>query len=58
MPQINALRTPGRSGIGALGVRMGVLALTLPLGAVIAFHRVLVGSVLGPPAGINARSRA
>ena len=44
---INTLRVPGRTTLAALSLAVGICALTLLLSATLAFHDVLVGTVLG-----------
>jgi ABC-type antimicrobial peptide transport system permease subunit len=52
---INLLRTPGRTALGALSLAIGVCALTLLLAATIAFHDVLVGTLLGDAVAVHVR---
>lgn len=56
LAMINTLRAPGRSAIGALSIAVGVCALTMLLGASIAFHQVLVGSLLGSAVAVTVQS--
>jgi ABC-type antimicrobial peptide transport system permease subunit len=51
----NVLRTPGRTALGALGLAMGVGALTLLLAATLAFHDTLVGTLLGDAVAVDVR---
>lgn len=44
---INLLRAPGRSLLGALSLAIGVFALTVLIGATIAFKNLLIGTLLG-----------
>jgi putative ABC transport system permease protein len=51
----NLLRVPGRSSLGALSLAVGVGALTLVLAATLAFHEVLVGTLLGEAVSVSIR---
>jgi putative ABC transport system permease protein len=53
---LNLLRTPGRTALGALSLAIGVCGLTLLLAATIAFHDVLVGTLLGDAVAVEVRS--
>jgi putative ABC transport system permease protein len=53
---VNLVRTPGRTALGALSLAIGVCALTLLLAATIAFHDVLVGTLLGDAVAVRVRS--
>ena len=50
------LRVPGRAALGALSVAIGVCALTLLLASTIAFHDVLVGTLLGDAVALDVRA--
>ena len=50
------LRVPGRAALGALSVAIGVCALTLLLAATVAFHDVLVGTLLGDAVALDVRA--
>lgn len=52
---INARRAPGRSAMGLISVAVGVGALTLLLGAAVAFRDTLVGSLLGDAVSVQVR---
>jgi putative ABC transport system permease protein len=52
---VNLLRTPGRSALGALSLAIGVCALTLLLATTVAFHDVLVGTLLGDAVSVEVR---
>jgi hypothetical protein len=52
---VNLLRTPGRTALGALGLAIGVGALTLLLAATLAFHDTLVGTLLGDAVAVEIR---
>jgi putative ABC transport system permease protein len=52
---VNLVRTPGRTALGALSLAIGVCALTLLLAATIAFHDVLVGTLLGDAVAVEVR---
>jgi putative ABC transport system permease protein len=52
---VNLLRTFGRTALGALSLAIGVCALTLLLAATIAFHDVLVGTLLGDAVAVRVR---
>ncbi|MGI9185769.1 MAG: FtsX-like permease family protein [Solirubrobacteraceae bacterium] len=52
---INALRAPGRTILGAASLAVGVCALTLLLAATIAFHNILVGTLLGSAVSVQVR---
>jgi hypothetical protein len=52
---VHLIRTPGRTAIGALSLAIGVCALTLLLAATIAFHDVLVGTLLGDAVAVEVR---
>jgi putative ABC transport system permease protein len=52
---VNLLRVPGRTLLGALSLAVGVCALTLLLAVTLAFHGVLVGSVLGDLVSVQVR---
>lgn len=44
---LNLVRMPARAALGAASLAIGVCALTLLLAATVAFHNVLVGTLLG-----------
>ena len=50
---VNLLRTPGRTALGALSLAIGICALTLLLAATVAFHDVLVGTLLGDAVAVE-----
>jgi putative ABC transport system permease protein len=52
---VNVLRTPGRTLIGALSLAVGVAALTLLTAMTVAFHGVVVGSLLGDTVAVQVR---
>jgi putative ABC transport system permease protein len=52
---VNLVRTPGRTVLGALSLAIGVCALTFLLAATIAFHDVLVGTLLGDAVAVRVR---
>jgi ABC-type lipoprotein release transport system permease subunit len=51
----NTLRAPGRTLLGAASLAVGVSALTLLLGATLAFHDALVGTLLGNAVSVQVR---
>jgi putative ABC transport system permease protein len=53
---VNLVRTPGRTALGAIGLAIGVCALTLLLAATIAFNDVLVGTLLGDAVAVRVRT--
>jgi putative ABC transport system permease protein len=53
---VNLLRTPGRTALGAASLAIGVGALTLLLAATVAFHEVLVGTLLGQAVAVQVRA--
>lgn len=53
---INLLRAPGRSLLGALSLAIGVFALTVLVGATIAFKNLLVGTLLGGAVSVQVSS--
>ena len=52
---VNLVRTPGRTALGALSLAIGVCALTFLLAATVAFHDVLVGTLLGDAVAVRVR---
>ena len=50
---VNTLRVPGRTALGAVSLAVGICALTLLLSATLAFHDVLVGTVLGSAVSVQ-----
>jgi putative ABC transport system permease protein len=53
---VDLIRTPGRTAVGAISLAIGVCALTLLLAATIAFHDVLVGTLLGDAVAVEVRA--
>jgi hypothetical protein len=53
---LDLARTPGRTALGALSLAIGVCALTLLLAATLAFHDVLVGTLLGDAVSVDVRA--
>lgn len=51
----NLARVPGRTALGALSLAIGVAALTLLSAVTLAFHGVLVGSLLGDAVTVQVR---
>lgn len=56
MAAINLVRVPGRTFLGVVSLAIGVCALSLLLAARIAFHDVLVGTLLGRAISVQVRS--
>lgn len=52
---LNVLRTPGRAALGAVSLAVGVTALTILTALTLAFHGVLVGSLLGNAVAVQVR---
>jgi hypothetical protein len=52
---VNVLRTPGRALVGAVSLAAGVTALTMLSAVSVAFHGVLVGSLLGDAVVVQVR---
>jgi putative ABC transport system permease protein len=52
---VNVLRTPGRALIGAIGLAVGICALTMLTAVTIAFRGVLVGTLLGDAVAVQVR---
>jgi hypothetical protein len=52
----NTLAVPGRALLGALGLAVGVLALTMLLAVTLAFRGAVVGTVLGDAVSVQVRS--
>ena len=52
---INTLRAPGRTLLGAASLAVGVGTLTLLLAATLAFHNILVGTLLGSAVSVQVR---
>jgi putative ABC transport system permease protein len=55
LAMVNLIRTPGRTLLGSLSLAIGVCALTLLLAATVAFHDVLVGTLLGDAVSVQVR---
>ncbi|MDQ2896331.1 MAG: ABC transporter permease [Actinomycetota bacterium] len=53
---INLLRAPGRSLLGALSLAIGVFALTVLVGATLAFKNLLIGTLLGSAVSLQVSS--
>jgi ABC-type antimicrobial peptide transport system permease subunit len=53
---LDLVRAPGRTVLGSLSLGIGVCALTLLLAAGLAFHDVLVGTLLGDAVAVTVRS--
>ncbi|MGI8713970.1 MAG: FtsX-like permease family protein [Solirubrobacteraceae bacterium] len=53
---INLLRAPGRSLLGALSLAIGVFALTVLVGATLAFKNLLIGTLLGGAVSLQVSS--
>jgi putative ABC transport system permease protein len=53
---LNLRRVPGRTLLAALSLAVGVCALTLLLATTLAFHGVLVGSLLGDLVSVRVRA--
>jgi hypothetical protein len=53
---VNLTRVPGRSALGAASLAVGVCGLTFLLATTIAFHDLLVGSLLGQAVSVQATS--
>jgi len=53
---INLLRAPGRSLLGALSLAIGVFALTVLIGATLAFKNLLIGTLLGGAVSLQVSS--
>jgi ABC-type antimicrobial peptide transport system permease subunit len=56
MAVANTLAVPGRSVLGALGLAVGILALTMLLAVTLAFRGAVVGSVLGDAVSVQVRT--
>lgn len=56
MAVANTLAVPGRAVLGALGLAVGVLALTMLLAITLAFRGAVVGTVLGDAVTVQVRS--
>ena len=52
---VNVLRTPGRAAVGAVGLAVGVTALTILAAVTFAFRGVVVGSLLGNAVAVQVR---
>ena len=52
---VNVLRTPGRTLAGALGLAVGVTALTLLIAVTLAFRGAVVGTLLGDVVTVQVR---
>jgi hypothetical protein len=52
---VNVLRTPGRAGVGAVSLAVGVAALTVLAAVTFAFRGVVVGSLLGNAVAVQVR---
>jgi hypothetical protein len=52
---VNVLRTPGRAAVGAVTLGVGVAALTILAAVTIAFHGIVVGSLLGNAVAVQTR---
>lgn len=52
---INAIRVPGRTALAVTSLGVGVCAFTLLLSATLAFHNVLVGTLLGGAVSVEVR---
>ncbi len=55
MAVVNVLRTPGRALVGAIGLAVGITALTTLAAITLAFRGVLVGSLLGNAVSVQVR---
>jgi putative ABC transport system permease protein len=53
---INLTRVPGRAALGAASLAVGVCGLTFLLATTIAFHDLLVGTLLGQAVSVQATS--
>lgn len=53
---VNALRSPARTSLAALGLAIGIAAFTCLLGITFAFQGAVVGSILGDAVAIQART--
>jgi len=53
---VNLLRVPGRTALGALSLAVGVAAVSFLLAATIAFHDVLVGTLLGHAVAVQVHT--
>ena len=56
MAVANTLAVPGRSVLGALGLAVGILALTMLLAVTVEFRGAVVGSVLGDAVSVQVRT--
>ncbi len=52
---VNVLRTPGRAAVGAVGLAVGVTALTILAAVTFAFRGTVVGSLLGNAVAVQVR---
>jgi putative ABC transport system permease protein len=53
---VNVLRSPGRALIGAIGLAVGICALTMLTAVTFAFRGVLVGTLLGDAVAVQVRA--